>query len=68
MSGAKRAKGIGFAARADLPAIDSALDQLHTGRAILQCYIDTIPDERADDRYVLWAVLAQLDKVYTFLD
>ena len=50
------------------PTKTDALDHLHSGRAILQCYVDTIPDERADDRYVLWAVLAQLDKLYTFLD
>jgi hypothetical protein len=67
MSAAKPARGK-TAARVTFPTKGDALDHLHSGRAILQCYVDTIPDERADDRYVLWAVLAEMDKVYTFLD
>jgi hypothetical protein len=63
MAKAKKTPG-----RVDAPDLANALDQVHTGRAILQCYIDTIPDERADDRYVLWAVLAAFDKIYSHLD
>jgi hypothetical protein len=31
--------------------------------SILKCYMKTLRDEQAEDRYVLWAVLEKLDVV-----
>jgi hypothetical protein len=45
-----------------------AMDRVRAARAILQCYIDSIPDERADDRYVLWAARDALDDTCTLID
>jgi hypothetical protein len=37
-------------------------------RAILECYIATIPDQRADDRFVLWTVRDKLDEAAKILE
>jgi hypothetical protein len=36
----------------------------HWARAILECHIDTIPDERADEGFVLWTVRDKLNEAF----
>lgn len=45
----------------DSRRISQALCDIDAATAILECYIRTIPDEQAEDRYVLWAVKEKLD-------
>lgn len=59
---------VGTAAHADPPTTNDdqqdvwlGVDELYAARAILECYIESIPDSRADDRYVLWAVRDKID-------
>lgn len=47
---------------------DAVGDTILAARAILECYIETIPNERAEDRYVLWAVRDKLDAAHKALD
>jgi hypothetical protein len=44
------------------------IDCVLAARAILACYIETIPDERAEDRYVLWAVRDKMDEAANLIE
>jgi hypothetical protein len=50
------------------PVDSDVIDCLFHANAILQKFIDAIPDEQADDRYVLWTVRDMIDEVASAID
>lgn len=48
--------------------LDSSNHRLRTARAILDMYSDTIPDSRAEERYVIWTVLEKMTEVVDTLE